>query len=68
MNEANITLSRQTLERLQDNFWTLTPNEAIAVNEALKAMHENDKLETIKKVPNPKGTISHSEKRNNLAF
>lgn len=56
---ATIELSRSTLERLQSDFWTLTFQENEQVNNALEVMQANDKLETINKVPNPKGTFSH---------
>lgn len=48
--EAQITLSRKTLELLLDDHWTLTKQENRQVKEALRAMRLNDKLEPLKPV------------------
>ncbi len=59
MNEqATITMSRKTLERLQEDYWTLTLDESEQVSQALEAMKLNDQLEPINAVPNPAGTVS----------
>ena len=50
MQEAQITLSRRTLERLEDDFSILDPNEAHQVKEALKAMRINDGYQPLKPV------------------
>ncbi len=59
MQYATISLSRQTLERLQNDYWTLNIEEAEAINETLKAMQINDDIEIVKNVFNPPGTFSH---------
>lgn len=50
MQEAQITLSRKTLERLEDDYSILYGDEARQVKEALKAMRRNDKYEPLKPV------------------
>ncbi len=57
--EASIILSRQTLERLQKDYWTLNIDEATQIDEALKAMRINDEIQIVNEVFSPAGTVSH---------
>jgi hypothetical protein len=56
--EAPITLSRRSLENLEDAYWTLSPSEIHQVEEALKAMQVNDDYEPLKQVYRKHGGLS----------